>query len=160
MDSWTETSAEMSLSQLLDKIKLLGWHDVVVDWANRYDGWRALYEASPTKSPDFGPLAMVIKELVSFPSADEGSDVAIADLLSKCDFVYWRAASAMHPGDAWNPLFESFGAFHARCGNVNVWMDTEALIQPEAIKYWLLGRHAHRDWNLSTKVGQASRSLN
>lgn len=148
MDSSIHTQEESTLAQLLAEIQLPQWHDLIIDWTSRFDGWRAAYDVTPTMQPDFGPLGWVIKALMNIAPADHGSDTAIAELLSNMDFTYWRACRADNPREIWYPLQETFRDFSAR-GPVNVWSDTVSSIPAPVIKYWLLGRHAYKDWALA-----------
>lgn len=145
MDSSIHTQEESTLAQLLAEIQLPQWHDLIIDWTSRFDGWRAAYDVSPTMQPDFGPLALVIKALLNIDPSAHGSDTSIAELLSNMDFTCWRACRADNPRDIWYPLQETFRDFSAR-GPVNVWSDTVSSIPGPVIKYWLLGRHAYKDW--------------
>lgn len=145
MDSSIHTKEESTLAQLLEQIQLPQWHDLILDWTGRFDGWRATYDMSPTMQPDFGPMALVIKSILDIDVAAHGSDAAIAELLSDMDFTCWRACRADNPREIWYPLQEKFRDFKAR-GPVNVWSDTVSSIPAAVIKYWLLGRHVYRDW--------------
>lgn len=145
MDSSTNTKEESTLAQLLTTIGLPQWHDLILDWTGRFDGWRACYEASPTMQPDFTPLSMAIAALLEMAGATYTSDVALAEVLANLDFTYWRACRADNPREIWYPLQETFREFATR-GPVSVWADTETAIPPGVIKYWLLGRQTFKDW--------------
>lgn len=145
MDSSIHTEEESTLAQLLAEIQLPHWHDLIIDWTCRFDGWRAAYDVSPTMQPDYGPLAMVIKALLNINPSSHGSDIGIAELLSNMDFTCWRACRSDNPREIWYPLQESFREFSSR-GPVNVWSDTLSSIPGPVIKYWLLGRQTYRDW--------------
>lgn len=145
MDSSIHTQQDSTLDQLLAQLQLPQWHDLIIDWTGRFDGWRAAFDEKPTMQPDFGLVGLVIEALLKMGQHEHGSDTAMAALLSEMDFTCWRACRADNPRDIWYPLQEPFRAFSAR-GPVRVWSDTVSSIPSQVIKYWLLGRHAYKDW--------------
>jgi hypothetical protein len=134
---------------------LAHWYSVVLDFAGRWDGWRAQNEVDETLEPDHLPMQQVIDAVLSLqhlpqatPLAADGTlrigtgDIELADALSRIDATLWHSAKTTGYPDHWNPLIQPFIAFRARSGAVQTWADDKTPWPPSLIQVWLLGRLA------------------
>ncbi len=142
------------LRRLLCERGLEHWHDVVLDFAGRWDGWQAHHFADDSMSPDHLPLQQVMEALETVPApsvqADpNGSDVirerqarelACAQALSGVDMTQWQAMVDFTLPQPWNPLEQSFLSFRKTPGKLVTWEDSKTLTPRSVIRTWLLGR--------------------
>jgi hypothetical protein len=129
----------LALEHILAQHSLAHWHDLVMDWVGRFDGWRATYHMDESMQPDFEPLDQAVNALSKLSSPASDLDCAIA--LANLDCTCWRAQSDHGLKQTWNPLVESFLSFSTKApALVKVWSDNKPH-QPAAVfQFWLLGR--------------------
>lgn len=145
-----------TLLQVLQAKGLEHWHDVVLDFAARFDGWRAHYLADETLSPDFLPFEQVIAAVQSLPNVQQVSDItsmhpvkpyswqdlALANALATTEMTGWHSRYLDGYPNVWNPLNSAFLAFHRPGTKVQTWLDDKSMWTPSVIRSWLLGRLA------------------
>lgn len=149
-----------TLLHVLSERGLRHWYEVALDWASRFDGWRANYALDDTLSPDDLPLAMLTASVKLLPSAQPvGSstpavidpsiraqiDFACADAFSSVDFLCWQASRSQSYPTNWNPLIESFLSFTQGGVTVSTWLDTKSRWPREEVRVWLLGKLKERE---------------
>lgn len=138
-----------TLLEVLSERGLRHWYEVAVDWAARFDGWRANYSADEALSPDELPLSMATDAIRAIPSPlpplsptsveRAQLDLACARALASADFVCWRAHSDDGARSTWDPFVEPFLSF-SRSASVSTWTDDRTLWPFETTRVWLLGK--------------------
>lgn len=138
-----------TLLEVLSERGLRHWYEVAVDWAARFDGWRANYSADEALSPDDLPLSMATDAIRAIPSllpavstacAERAQlDLACARALASADFVCWRAHADDGVRSTWDPFVEPFLSF-SRGASVSTWTDDRTLWPTETVRVWLLGK--------------------
>lgn len=142
------------LRRLLCERGLEHWHDVILDFAGRWDGWQAHHFADDSMSPDHLPLQQVMEALETVPplphKADQNErqatrdlqalELACAQALSGVEITQWQAMVDLTLPQPWNPLEQSFLSFRKKPGKLITWEDSKTLTPRSVIRTWLLGR--------------------
>lgn len=145
-----------TLLEVLQAKGLEHWHDVVLEFASRFDGWRAHYLADETLSPDCLPIEQVIAAVRTLPNVPEPRhdspvptcrpyswlDLALANALANTEMTGWHSMRVEGYPNVWNPLDTAFLAFHRPGTKVQTWFDDKTMWTPSVIRSWLLGRLA------------------
>jgi len=146
------TSVQLQpLRCLLEERGLAHWHDVVVDFACRWDGWQAHYYADDAMSPDHEPLQQVIEAVRTVPVLDgppgqgrrreiQDRELACAEALACVDMTAWQAMVDQQVPQPWNPLEQPFLSFRQARGRLLTWEDVKTLWPRTVLRTWLLGR--------------------
>ncbi len=149
---------------LLEERGLAHWHDVVVDFAHRWDGWQAHYFADEALSPDHEPLLQVTDAVRKVPALPDPPDqcarqairdreLACADALACVHMTGWHAMLDHEVlARAWNPLEQPFLAFRQSPGRLRLltWPDdAKTLWPPMVLRTWLLGRVKETELSLA-----------
>lgn len=163
-----------TLLHVLTERGLRHWYEVALDWAARFDGWRANYGADETLSPDDHPLSVLTLALECIPTRPAGiteashtldqsaralGDLACAAAMSDVDLVTWQAHRVHSYPESWNPLVESFLAFASSGLTVTTWQDTKSHWPREQVRTWLLGRLKEHELNAALSELQCEHLL-